>query len=500
MKKIFVCGFRQESNSFNPLPEEFEKFSAFGIYEGEEAGKNFQAVAGMYKILKENGIESIDGVVARAGSGGPVKSEVIDWFLDKITDKLKANKVDGVLLALHGATITEKSDDVCGDIVEKVRSIVGKAVPISASFDLHANITEKMIKNVDYISGFQAYPHIDQLETGIRAAKRLVEHLNGEPKKTVCVSIPMIAPAHGYTTETGALNKLKKRAESLVESGEICDFTIFQVQPWLDVKEMNAVAVVIDKNEEKAKEVALSLAKENFSIREELQGKPLMSVKEVIEKAKANNTGKPIVLVDSADSPNAGATGDSAYVLGELIPYKNEISCAVAVTDIPAVEKAFTLGIGAKSDFELGATIAPKLTKKVILKDAIIKGLYDGIFYMYGPQEKGNRRNLGKTAVLQAGKILVHICCNGNFEGDLNFYKSFGIEPSECDLVCVKACTSFRAGYEPISAEIFNANTPGAAGVVLTDLPFEKRPVPMYPFEEITQENISKPKVCRNKA
>lgn len=497
MKKVFVCGFRQESNSFNPLYDEFDTFASFGIYEGEEAGKNFQAVCGMYKTLKENAIETIDGVVMRSASGGPVKSDVVEWFLNKITEKLNKNEVDGVLIALHGATVTEKSEDVCGDIIEKIRNIVGENIPISASFDLHGNITEKLIKNTDYISGFQEYPHIDQLETGIRAAKRLVEHLNGESKKTVCVSIPMIAPAHGYTTQAGSLNKLKKRAESLIETGEICDFTIFQVQPWLDVREMNSTVVVIDKDIQKASEIALSLAKENFNIREEIQGNPLMSVESIVEKSKENKTGKPVVLVDSADSPNAGSTGDSAYVLQKLIPYKNELSCAVAVTDIPAVEKAFSLGIGAKSDFELGATIAPKLTKKVHLKGAVVKGLYDGVFYMHGPQEKGLRRNVGKTAVLQADKILIHVSSCGNFEGDLNFYRSFGIEPENCDLVCVKACTSFRAGYEPIASEICNANTPGAAGVVLTDLPFEKRPVPMFPFDKITEKNISEPKICR---
>lgn len=77
------------------------------------------------------------------------------------------------------------------------------------------------------------------------------------------------------------------------------------------------------------------------------------------------------------------------------------------------------------------------------------------------------------------------------------FYRSFGIEPENCDLVCVKACTSFRAGYEPIASEICNENTPGAAGVVLTDLPFEKRPVPMFPFDKIAEKNISEPKICR---
>ena len=500
-KKIFMCGFSQESNSFNPVLTDLKTFSDFNpFWGGESVPETFclPSATGMFKTFTGDNVKLICGPVIRAGSGGPVEHSVVELFLDVTLKQLKqAGEIDGFAIAMHGATVSDEVDDVCGYIIEAIRKAVGENLPISVSFDLHANVTEKIMKNADYVSGFQEYPHLDQKETGIRAAKRLLERIEGRGGKTARVTIPSIASAHGYTTATGSLNKLVTRAKGLIEKGEIIDYTIFEVQPWLDVPEMATSVIVIAETEEKAKSVALELAHENFNIREELLGEKLFSIQEVIEKALANKSGKPVVLVDSADSPNAGATADSAAVIEYLLPYRKVLTCAVAVSDIPAVEKAIKLGIGAVSDFTLGATKAPDLSKPVFVENATVISIHEGIFYSYGPQDKGAERCLGKTVVLKAGKILIHVSSYGKFEGDLNFYRSFGIEPADCDLVGVKACTSFRAGYEPIAAEICNTDTPGAAGGVLTDLPFEKRPVPMYPFEEITKENISEAKCYR---
>ena len=501
MKKVFVCGFEQESNSFNPVLTDEDCFRAFGIFEGggmPEEKVCIPHARSMINCLKGAGVEIECGVVMRACSGGPVDQRVVDKFLEKTLSQLKAAKpVDGVAVALHGATISDKCEDVCGYILEAIRNEAGENIPISASFDLHANITEKIMINADYISGFQTYPHIDQTETGARAAKRLLDAMSGEGAKTVRVTIPMMAPPGAYTTGDGALNVLVNRAKKMISDGEILDYTLFEVQPWLDVKEIATSIIVIAQNEEKAKKAAKVLAYDNFNIRRELQGKKLMSIYEVVEKAVKNKSGKPVVLVDSADSPNAGATADCAAVIGHLLPYRDRLKCAVAVSDIPAVQKAFSMGVNAVGDFTLGGTKAGDLSKPVTVKNAKVMGLYDGNFFMYGPQEKGAMRDLGKTAILAADKITIHVSSNGVAEGDLNFYRSFGIDPAQYDLVCVKACTSFRAGYEPVAAEICNTDTPGSANSCLAELPFTKLPEIMYPFTEISAENISEPKRYR---
>ena len=499
VKRVFICGIDQETNCFNPCPTTLK---AYEVFSGEDLlhkdGRSGVTIKGALKIFQENNIQPIAGTYMRAGSGGPVEHAIVADLMKKIAkDIQQAGKIDGVLFVLHGATVSDTSEDVCGDIIAYTRGLVGEDVPMSASFDMHANITDKTLENVNYVSGFQTYPHLDMYEVGCRAATVLVKHLQGKPSRVAKTSAPFIAPAHGYTSFSGGYKKLFERAEGYKNKGEIIDYAIFQAQPWLDVKHMSSTVIVTAEDEETAKKYATLLMEENFALKEELQGTPLFSIEYVIQKALENTTNKPVILVDSADSPNAGATSDCATVIEKMLPYRKQLRAAVAVTDPKAVEMAFSKGVGAVCDFELGGTLAPKISKPVFVKNAKIKCLSDGTFYLYGPQERGQKRNIGKCAVLEVDKISILVSTTGQNEGDLNFYRSFGIEVEFCQLVSVKACTSFRAGYEKISAEIFNASTPGAAGPVLQDLPFEKRPKPMYPFEEITVDSIKKAKCYR---
>ena len=501
MKKVLIVGLHEESNSFNPVIENYSLFENYGVYDGDEVvkegAKSGVTVLGMVKALKERGITPVGGLTLRADSGGPISSTIVERFLTAFEKAVEKHPdIDGVLACMHGATVSEKSFDVCGDIFEKMREIVGDKVVISASFDLHANITEKVMKNCDFVSGYQTYPHLDLENTGYRAGQRLAERLEGKRYVSAKVNIPQIAPAHAYTTGTGNLKVLMDEAEALKKSGVIVDYNIFQVQPWLDVPELNSTIIICAKDEQTAVSVAEDLAKKQFALRKELLGTPLLTIDEVIEIALNNKTGKPVVLADSSDSPNAGACGDSPAVLEKVLPYKDILSVAVGLNDEKAVEKAFELGVGTEAEFTIGGAIAPEISKpvKVLAK---VKSLHDGKFKKYGPQERGIEINLGKTAVLQVGKIHIHLSCR-TLQGDIAFYRAFGTEPSLCDLVAVKVCTSFRAGYKDIASHMINADTPGVSACNLLSLPYKHRPVPLYPFEEITEDHISKAKIYRH--
>ncbi len=504
MKRFFICEFVQESNSFNPTLSGLDDFAAWGILEGEAlpaaGSKAGPTPSGMLSVLKAAGYPVSGGVRMRAGSSGPVDHRVVDWFMEKTLTALQESTTPDVLLvSLHGATVSDTSEDVCGDILERLRAQVGEGPIIAATADLHGNITDKFIRNCDILCGYQSYPHLDLYETGERAARLAIEMLEGKEYKTVCVRLPMMAPAHGYTTNTGALCKLMQKGHTLVKEGKIADFTVFQVQPWMNIRDIASTVVIVAEDAEYAAALATEMAEEQWALRQELLGAPLYTVDEVIQIAKENTADAPVVLVDSADSPNAGAVGDCATVIEKLLPHKDALRMAVAVSDVPAVEQAFALGVGGKGDFTLGATVAPKLSRPVLVKDCTVQSLHSGEWVMEGPSERGQRRTNGKTAVLTAGGLQILICEQAMYNGDRQFFRKFGIEPTLCDLVCVKACTSFRAGYAPISADICNAATPGAAGPVLTALPYTKLPKPFFPFEEIGKEHITPPIIFRGK-
>lgn len=488
--RCFVCGLVQESNSFNPEYTTMEDFR-HTCWDGEAVlrGEAGDTADGILDTLKQYGAEIEVGVVMRSKSGGPVDHTVIDWFLEKNLSAM-TEKPDAVVLSLHGATLSDTSDDVCGDILKAFRDAVGEETIIAAAFDLHGNITEQMMQHADFLCGYQTYPHLDFYKVGSRAATLAAKAVAGKSMVTVRAAVPMIAPAHGYTTDTPALKALMDRARAMQDAGRIIDFSIFQAQPWMDIPNLAGTVIVTADDEETAKAAADELAHGVWEIREVLQGTPLHTVQEVVEKALANAEDKPVVLVDSADSPNAGACGDCATVIEALLPHRDTMRMAVAVNDDAAVEKAFALGIGGVGDFTLGASQAPLLSKPVTVANCRVRSLHEGDFVLGGPAERGSPRNIGKSAVLVADKLQILVCHRSRNNGDKQFFRAFGIEPTLCDLVCVKACTSFRAGYEPISAEICNTATNGAAGPVLVDLPYTRIVKPFYPFTEIGEEDI----------
>lgn len=490
-KRVLVCGIAQESNCFNPILMGMSSFNPHSV-----EGTGHLIVAGGRDFLLSKGVECVYGVsMLSSSSGGPLTGEVVDFFLKDTMDAIdRAGRLDGVLVLLHGATMSEQSDDVCGDICRAIRRRVGEDTVIAAGFDLHACITEQIAESVDYISGYREYPHIDQRETGARAAKLLWEHLTGKRRKTARAAIPMMAPAHAYNTTEGALYELNRRADAMVQEGRIADYSVFQVQPWLDHPLVESTVVAVADDEATAIEVANELARATFACREELQGAPLSTPEEVIERALANESGRPVVLVDSADSTGAGSTGDSAAVLKALLPYADRLRAATSVLDPAAVSKAFEVGVGNTAEFFLGASIAPRLSEPVRVC-AEVKGLYDGHFRLKGPIYKDCPISDGRVAVLAVGKLLVRVGEGQKAPGDYNFYDSFGIPVAEQQLVAVKACTSFRSGYAPYVEEICNAATAGAACPDLLALPFERIPHPTYPFDAISEKDI-KPAKC----
>lgn len=491
-QRIFVCGLVQESNSFNPEVTVLSDFNRT-FCEGKALleGRGGDTIDGIIDTLTARGMIVIPGRAMSAGSGGVADHTIIDEFMAYNLAALSAaGAVDGVVVSLHGATLSDASDDVCGDILTAFRKAVGETAVIAAAYDLHANVTERMVRAADFTCGYLTYPHIDHYGVGARAATLAADALEGKPLVTVRAAVPFIAPAHAYTTAAEPLKSLMDKGHALRESGRIADFSVFQAQPWMNVPEIASAIIVTAADEETAIAAADELAADLFVIHEALQGAPLSTPAEVVRAALENTEDKPVVLVDSADSPNAGACGDCATILEEILPYRDRLRVAFSVNDAAAVERAFALGIGGVGNFTLGASIAPALSRPVTVRDCTVKSLHSGDFIMQGPAERGQPRNVGKSAVLVTGGVQILVTTKALNNGDRQFYRGFGIEPTLCDLVCVKACTSLRAGYEPISAAIYNTATPGAAGPVLTALPYDRIPTPLYPFAPITEENI----------
>ena len=488
--KILLGGLNQEVNSFSPgktsVAEYKRKQFCFGKEMLTEAATHvraysdlFDAMGGAYHVLAEGGAEVVPGGFAGAQSGGIIEQSVLDDYIAHIKEVARKNlPLDGVVLVMHGAAQSEGSDDPEGDIIIAVREIVGDDVPISVSLDLHANVTERMVKNANTISLYQHYPHVDIWETGERAARLCLGLAKGETApKMAYVQIPMIVPASAYTTETEPLVSLMNKAHAYVAEGKLLDFSISQMQPWLDVKDGYSSVVTIGEDADVAERIAKELAGELWEMRHAFKTE-LSSVDEVIAIAEQNESGKPVILNDFADSANAGAAGDSAEVIERVLALGSDVRGLMYLNDTEFVAACRRAGVGNTVKAPLGAVISKKLYTPVLV-EAEVKALFDGNMFIHG-----NFTNYGPSAVVKIRNMIVVVTTQHFYPGDPALYRAFGYDPLDFQMVVVKACTSFRAFYGPLTDLIYPVSTKGPATANLLSLPFEKLPRSFYPFSE----------------
>ena len=484
-KRVMLCEFHMESNTFNPEISYLSRFNAGkdvegpGVFAARMSSKSM--VRGMAECIMESGAEVIPTIMITASSGGNVDDSVLRLMKERMKHFVEtASEFDAMCVALHGATTTPGYEDACGEFLRYLRTLIGDK-PMTAAFDLHANVTRQVLDNADFISAYHTYPHMDIYEAGYRAASHCMAMLEGKKMHMASVSIPMLVPPAGYSTMQEPFRSLMNRAEKMVEDGKLVDFCIFPVQPWLDISVIDSKVVTIAENAETAKACAKSLADELFAIRDEMQP-PLMSVDEIIDIAEANKTDKPVILVDSADSPNGGAVGDSPVVAMRLLERKSKLRAGVFIRDPKAVDAAFKAGIGATQTFTLGAGYTIGMPGPLVAEGKV-RSLHDGVFYRSGRAGRGATGYLGRTAVIRFGSLDVMACESPSSSGDPQIFRGMGIEPTVYNLIVVKANTSFKEPYSVISDLVCYADTPGAGASNLKQFRWERLPKGMYPFD-----------------
>ncbi len=488
--RVLITEFRQESNSFTPVTSTMEFWEQNGILQGEAIPETFRgkpyAVAGMIDALEASPLPTqiVYSTSMRCQSGGKTEQDVLDFYLEKLERDIQQNlPLDLVLVSLHGALQTTEVDDAEAHIARRVRDLVGPGCAIAASTDLHGHITQELIETLNILCGYQSYPHVDFYETGHRAATLGLAAASADVKPVMAwAPVPMVVSASAYNSNEGAFRDLMAHGKNLVDSGTLLDFTVYQMQPWLDVPSGTSAALAIATEPETAEEHAQDLATRLYTARHEFTT-DLHSIDDVIDKAETADTGRPVILVDSADSCNAGAPGDSMAVASRILERASGIRAAVVVNDAPVAQRAHELGVGHTARFTIGATRDPQAVSVEV--DAYIKALHDGEFVQEGPAGRGIVNNIGRTAVLTVGTIQMVVCEWMAGPGDPQLFRAFGVEPTLFDLVGVKANTSFRAAYTSLAGEICETDTPGAATPSLDRLEFQRLPKSLYPWTDV---------------
>lgn len=491
MKKpnIIIGSIIQESNTFSCRMSDMDDFRTHSLLYGTDILEQHteSELHGFIHEARDYGVGLIPVMAANAISSGRFRKDGLRELTSDLLNRLRQafeQGVDGVYFAMHGAMAAEDCDDVEGHLIRVIRSVVGE-IPFVISLDLHANVTKAMVDGVDGIVGFRTYPHTDFAETGKRAARLLFAILERGRKPVVRMcKIPMIVPAENSQTTQGPFAQLWEAAVQGETIGESLITSLFPVQPWMDVGEMGCSVVTVGWDAERADREAKRLA-ELFWFKRHDFGIRLYTLTEIAAFADRRLKGDPpMILSDSADSPGAGSSGDSGYVLSELIRLgvPERYRCLLTIVDPAAVETAVSAGVGTEAVFRLGYSLCPD-GSPVPLR-GLVRRLGDGRFTLGGGYASGTEAFMGRCAVIEAGKLSVLVSECPTFSGDPSMYRSMGLMPEEADIVLVKSANQFRAEFEKLSDRIYLLDTPGRSPANVKQLSYGAIQRPFYPFDD----------------
>lgn len=477
--RILIAELKQETATFNPCPTRYEDFH---IHRGSEIPDQFDGtrteLAGACKVFREASVEIVPVMTAAAVSGGPILQEDLDRLLNELTAGVREHQdVDGAYLCLHGAMSGETEFDPEGRLLEDCRNILDKK-PLVASLDLHAILTEKMIRSADLLVPYHTYPHIDHYETGCRAAKKLLQLLRGEIQPTtVRVALPMLVRGDELITATGKFGEAIRSCQRIEESPQGLAAGVIIGNAFTDVPDLQSnVLVTTDNDLAWAQSEAEEIARLMWDHREWFQAE-LTPLSEAIRIAETSEG--LTVFSDAADATASGAAGDSNAILKGLLEQGFARKALVPIVDAPAVKTCLKVGVGNVCKLNLGGTRDPGRFQPVSVS-AYVKSLHDGQFtYEDGTKEEG-----GLIAVVTIGTITVLVTERPVYVVGQRVFQQHGLDPQDFDVVVVKSPNGFRTWYESIASTIVPVDVPGSTSANLRSLPYERCVRPIFPLDQ----------------
>ena len=459
--RIAFGGYHIECSTYNPVLTREEDFT---VYRGEALLE-----APSFRFLADYEAEFLPTLHARAVPGGPIERATYERLKAEFLQRLKDfGRIDGLYLALHGASFVEGMEDAEGDWIAAAREAVGPDVPITASYDLHGNLSRRIMDGLDFFSTYRTAPHIDVEETSRRAVSMLVRHLRTGERAYLCwCPIPVVLPGERTSTEDEPAKSLYARLPSIDARPGIWDASLMVGYVWADEPRATAAAVMTGTDKAALERAATEMAQAYWDAREKFVfGSKIGSIAECVGWALTSPT-HPVVLADSGDNPTAGGVGDRAEVLGALIAAKAQGVIVAGITDRPATEAAYKAGVGATVRVSVGATLYPGGSTPVAVEGPVM--MLDS-----------TPKPADRQAVLRVGGIDVVVAARRRPYHDIADFTALGLDPKAANIVVVKS------GYlspelAPIANPSLMALSPGVVDQFVERLPRHRYDHEIFP-------------------
>jgi len=494
--RIVTGGIAQETNTFQWQPTTLEDFQtgSSGIHRGQEIldlDGTGTIYGGIVAEARRQGVELIPTTYAHAVPGGRVTRHAFETLKREILDGIRAAlPIDGVLLGIHGAMALEDEDDGEGPLIAAVRELVGPDVPIVAPLDLHTNLSDAMMAGADAFVGYKHYPHIDTPETGAHAMRILLAAIRGEARPTMAhVRLPLIAPNQSMvTTWQSPLKTAIDRAREIEHEPGVLAATVLGGFPFADVPFAGVATIVVTDNDPAlARRYATELARICWELRDDFTIHPT-PIADAIAEAMAGEPGSVYVLADIADSGASGTAGDGTAVLRGLLEANARSAAVAQIMDPEAVAACIEAGVGATVTLSVGGKHDTYHGEPVEVTGRV-RLIHEGRFPILGPMGAGTYASRGKTVVLEIGGpdgIELQLTELRGHPHDLNFFRCFGIEPTQRRILVLKSAAHFRAAFEPIATKVIEVDAPGISSPRLERFDYKRLRRPIYPLDPET--------------
>lgn len=487
--QIAVGALLVECNHFGGIPTDLESFRRTQYLTGNELlALNDGTLGGYFEVLckPESEFQVVPTLAATACPGGLVTDEayaqIKKTMLSAIAATQKKGDLDGVLLALHGSAASESLCDLEGDLLAAVRRLVGPAIPIVATLDLHAHITQEMIDHSDVLIAWETYPHRDAWETGMRGAKAIADILSGHLNPTMAMGVaPVLVGAINGTTEgAGPFAATMKLAKQIESRSDVYSTSAFLVHPYLDAPEMGGGGLVVTNgNQERAEEFAKQIAEFYWEQRFALEPE-LFEISDAIQLGMASEG--PVVLVETADCCGGGAAGDSVQLLPSLMELGSDVLSLLPVVDEQAAAECHAAGMGAVLRLELGHHHDPKWGEPCSVEAEVVN-LTEGVFVYQGGIWDGCEGSMGPAAVVKVAGVYICIASFPTYEWCGEQYLSLGIDVAEMKFIVAKNPMNYRMAFEYCSELFMVLNTRGPTPATCKHLPYTQKIRPAFPWD-----------------
>jgi microcystin degradation protein MlrC len=494
--RIFVAGFQHETNTFAPSKADwaaFESGSAFPAFSSGQAmldrlGPTSLPMGGFIRAARQRGWTLLPSAWAGASPSAHVTRDAFERIAQHIVADAGQGGFDAVYLDLHGAAVAEHVDDAEGELLERLRAVIGPLMPVVASLDLHANVTRRMLQHASAMSAYRTYPHVDGSDTGARCAALLAQlWQHGRPWATQHARLPFLLPLNAQCTMMDPARGVYQRLAELDErSGVRLSFAMGF--PAADFDECGPVVFGHGADAEAVHKAVQRVAHELLELRSDW-ALDLLSPADAVQRALAlaDRSDKPVVIADTQDNPGAGADSNTTGMLHALLAagagrrFPGRVALGLLV-DPAAARMAHQAGLNATLHTAVGKSVRcydGQPSDPPVHGRFKVLSLSDGVLPLHGPMTAGSTVQLGPSAGVEIEGIRVHLVSGPCQMLDLDLFRFLGVEPERMKVLVNKSSVHFRAAFTPIAAHTLVAVAPGPMAANPAALPWTRLPAHM---------------------